>query len=166
MNKLFLTLSATAILVVSASSANAQYPGGYPAPGPMPPMYGEAMYGGPMYGGYGGGHIGMHGALPHPGGGLFSGLFTNHGPHKHDKRKGPIQRLFNDDPQDGSRQFPPRIGPGGGVGIVSDGGLMGYNQNNDRYRNAQVLPVATGGTLVFPQNPFVRSPRDFFMYDR
>ena len=27
------------------------------------------------------------------------------------------------------------------------------------------LPVAQGGTLVFPTNPFIRSPRDFFMYD-
>ncbi len=27
------------------------------------------------------------------------------------------------------------------------------------------LPYATGGTLVFPQNPYVRSPRDFFMWE-
>jgi hypothetical protein len=26
-------------------------------------------------------------------------------------------------------------------------------------------PAATGGTLVFPNNPFIRSPRDWFMSD-
>jgi hypothetical protein len=34
-----------------------------------------------------------------------------------------------------------------------------------RNRPVNTLPVATGGQLAFPQNPFVRSPRDFFMYD-
>ena len=29
----------------------------------------------------------------------------------------------------------------------------------------QTLPVATGGQLVFPQNPFIRGPRDYFMWD-
>jgi hypothetical protein len=26
-------------------------------------------------------------------------------------------------------------------------------------------PMVNQGTLVFPHHPFVRSPRDFFMYD-
>jgi hypothetical protein len=49
------------------------------------------------------------------------------------------------------------------------GFLSGLFKNHGSGRNGgppQTLPVATGGTLVFPQNPFVRSPRDFFMYDR
>lgn len=112
MYKLFLTLSAAIALTVG--SANAQAPIAPPGYGPvMPAVYGESIYGG-------GGHVG--GFLPGKGlgGGLLSGLFTNHGHGK---------RMFGADP----------------------------NQ-------AKVLPVATGGTLVFPQNPFVRSPRDFFMY--
>jgi len=128
MNKMFLMLLSAALLALTANTANAQYPGGAPAPGPiMPAVYGGDMSGGHMHGGFmPGGHGGlMPGGL---GGGLFSGIFTNHGGHG---RKGPIRRLMGDD---------------------------------QRAQNAQVLPVATGGTLVFPQNPFVRSPRDFFMY--
>lgn len=34
-----------------------------------------------------------------------------------------------------------------------------------RNTHAPTMEAAQGGTLVFPQNPFIRSPRDFFMYD-
>lgn len=44
-------------------------------------------------------------------------------------------------------------------GIFCNHGGRGGN------RNVNTLPVATGGTLVFPQNPFIRSPRDYFMWD-
>lgn len=33
-------------------------------------------------------------------------------------------------------------------------------------RGGPAPDVANSGTLVFPQNPFTRSPRDFFMMDR
>lgn len=62
-------------------------------------------------------------------------------------------------------------GLGGGFlsGIFSNHGhkdKKGLFGRGDRERNAQTLPVAQGGgTLVYPQNPFVRSPRDFFMWD-
>lgn len=55
----------------------------------------------------------------------------------------------------------------GGTGLLS--GIFSNHPHGgsrqDKIRNAQMLPVAQGGTLVFPQNPFVRSPRDFFMWD-
>ncbi len=64
----------------------------------------------------------------------------------------------------------PMGGPGrygmGGTGFLSrlfTNHTQGTRQQ--RTRNAQMLPTAQGGTLVFPQNPFVRSPRDFFMWD-
>jgi len=63
-----------------------------------------------------------------------------------------------------------------GAGLPGTGLFKGLFQNHGSHKRrrlfgadpekAQMLPVATGGTLVFPQNPFVRSPRDFFMYDR
>lgn len=50
----------------------------------------------------------------------------------------------------------------GGI-FCNHGGFRG--RGGDPYANATPLPVASGGTLVFPQNPFVRSPRDYFMWD-
>jgi hypothetical protein len=55
----------------------------------------------------------------------------------------------------------------GGHGMGHSGFLSGLFSNHghpwDRRGPGTTLPVATTGTLVFPQNPFVRSPRDFFM---
>lgn len=31
--------------------------------------------------------------------------------------------------------------------------------------NGPTMEAAQGGTLVFPQNPYIRSPRDFFMWE-
>jgi hypothetical protein len=46
--------------------------------------------------------------------------------------------------------------------------MMGYNQNGPAY-NPQGYPPgaypAAQGTLVFPHHTFIRSPRDFFMYE-
>jgi hypothetical protein len=46
--------------------------------------------------------------------------------------------------------------------------LMGYNQGGPAY-NPHGYPVGAygpaQGTLVFPNHPFVRSPRDYFMYE-
>jgi hypothetical protein len=56
-------------------------------------------------------------------------------------------------------------GHGHGFGLLS--GLFtnhGHHGKNGP-QNVNTLPVATGGTLVFPQNPFIRSPRDYFMWD-
>lgn len=50
----------------------------------------------------------------------------------------------------------------GGIFTNHKGGF-GKGRYHDRVNNATMLPVATSGTLVFPQNPFIRSPRDFFM---
>jgi len=46
--------------------------------------------------------------------------------------------------------------------------LMGYNQGGPAY-NPTGYPVGAyppaQGTLVFPNHPFVRSPRDYFMVE-
>jgi hypothetical protein len=45
---------------------------------------------------------------------------------------------------------------------------MGYGQNGPAYNPNGYPPGAYGqpqGTLVFPHQTFVRSPRDYFMYD-
>ncbi len=46
-------------------------------------------------------------------------------------------------------------GPGGSI----------FGGRNRTAQGVVNLPYATGGTLVFPQNPYVRSPRDFFMWE-
>jgi hypothetical protein len=56
----------------------------------------------------------------------------------------------------------PGFGLFGGL-FTNHGKPFGRRHHGDP-ANAQTLPVATSGTLVFPQNPFIRSPRDFFMY--
>jgi hypothetical protein len=60
------------------------------------------------------------------------------------------------------------MGHGGhGLGLFS-GLFTNHGHKYDKRKgqqNVNTLPVATGGTLVFPQNPFIRSPRDFFMWD-
>jgi hypothetical protein len=46
--------------------------------------------------------------------------------------------------------------------------LMGYNQGGPAYNPTGYPPGSAGpaqGTLVFPNHPFVRSPRDYFMYE-
>jgi hypothetical protein len=46
--------------------------------------------------------------------------------------------------------------------------LMGYNQNGPAYNPTGYPPGGYGpaqGTLVFPNHPFVRGPRDYFMWD-
>jgi hypothetical protein len=46
--------------------------------------------------------------------------------------------------------------------------MMGYNQNGPAYNPTGYPAGAYGpaqGTLVFPHNPYVRSPRDYFMLD-
>ena len=149
MTKVLYSLAALAALAVTAGPAAAQYP----APGPygpvMPASYGQpgcthcdggAGYGGYGFGGYGhsGYGLGIGSKLKSGlfGFGMFGGLFTNHG------------HAF-----------------GGGAG---GGGWFARAQ--ERAANAPVLPVVdprTGnaGQLAFPQNPFVRSPRDYYILD-
>ena len=46
--------------------------------------------------------------------------------------------------------------------------MMGYGQNGPAYNPNGYPPGAFGaaqGTLAFPNHPYVRSPRDFFMYE-
>jgi hypothetical protein len=47
------------------------------------------------------------------------------------------------------------------------GGLFGPRCGGGGYANAAFNPYPNGvpGTLVFPQHPFVRSPRDFWMWE-
>jgi hypothetical protein len=47
------------------------------------------------------------------------------------------------------------------------GGLFGPRCGGGGYANAAFNPYPEGvpGTLVFPQHPFVRSPRDFWMWE-
>ncbi|WP_020468724.1 hypothetical protein [Zavarzinella formosa] len=40
---------------------------------------------------------------------------------------------------------------------------MGHGGNQGPY--GPTMEAAQGGTLVFPQNPYIRSPRDFFMWE-
>jgi hypothetical protein len=68
-------------------------------------------------------------------------------------------------------------GYGFGMGGVAHGGFLSgiFTNHGHKYekrkgfgddpRNVNTLPVAAGGTLVYPQNPFIRSPRDYFMWD-
>lgn len=56
----------------------------------------------------------------------------------------------------------------GGRGSTPDYGAMGYGQMGPAYNPNGYPPGAFGpaqGTLVFPNHPYVRSPRDYFMYD-
>lgn len=53
---------------------------------------------------------------------------------------------------------------GAGGGFLSSI-FRNHGPTKDSRRTFQMLPVATTGTLVFPVNPFLRSPRDFFMWD-
>ena len=63
----------------------------------------------------------------------------------------------------------PGTGSGWGFGLKSKGWLSGklhgIFSNHHGGRPPQVLPTAQGGQLVFPQNPFIRGPRDYFMFD-
>ena len=47
---------------------------------------------------------------------------------------------------------------GHGRGGRGDGGQGGPSME-------PTMDAAQGGTLVFPQNPYIRSPRDFFMWE-
>jgi hypothetical protein len=126
---------AAAAALTMTAAAQAPVPAAGCPTAPAAPMYSGPVYGG----GYGFGHMG-HG-FGHVGHGL-------------------------------------PLGHGLGVGGLGGGFLSGLFTNHGHPfgkqrslfggpdpANAQPLPVATQGTLVFPQNPFVRSPRDFFMYD-
>jgi hypothetical protein len=45
---------------------------------------------------------------------------------------------------------------------------MGYTQNGPAYNPTGYPPGTYGpaqGTLVFPNHPFIRAPRDYFMYE-
>lgn len=87
-----------------------------------------------------------------------------------------------------SAQYPPQYPPqGGGYGPEAGGCANCDNGRSHRFglhpairrlfapsshnaggygRNApNMLPAAQGGQLAFPVNPFIRSPRDFFMMD-
>jgi len=115
------------------------------------------MYGGPAYGGYMGGPMGygghgMHGKYGLGGTGLLSGIFSNH-PHKGKDHGYGYGSNGN--------------GNGNGQGQGQSGPLRNLfgGDRQRRIQNAQTMPTAQGGTLVYPQNPFVRSPRDFFMWD-
>jgi hypothetical protein len=58
---------------------------------------------------------------------------------------------------------------GGGHGLTLFGkplGLFGLFGGGGVDPRAEGRNAAMGGQLVFPQHPFVRSPRDFFMMDR
>lgn len=71
---------------------------------------------------------------------------------------------------------PPPAAPGGcGTGGCASGGggggAYGWNHNIRKCffwckkGSAAPAPVQTPGTLVFPQHQFVRSPRDYFMWE-
>ncbi|HEX3151080.1 MAG TPA: hypothetical protein VHR66_23575 [Gemmataceae bacterium] len=59
-------------------------------------------------------------------------------------------------------------GYGGFMGKGKSGWLSGKLHglfSNHHGNPPQMLPTGTGGQLVFPQNPFIRGPRDYFMWD-
>jgi len=156
MKRLLFAFAVFTALSIAAGSAMAQGPPpGYAAgpppgyagpppgysPGGPPAGYGEQMYGGNAYGGYMGGSMGSGG---HKGGGFVKfGLGGT----------GLLSGIFTNHPKNEKEK-----GQGGRGWFGGD--------RQERIRNAQTLPTAQGGgTLVYPQNPFVRSPRDFFMWD-
>ena len=53
----------------------------------------------------------------------------------------------------------------GGFGLFSGHGLFSSRGGHGFFGSGKTPPPpqATGGQLAFPQHPFVRSPRDFFM---
>jgi hypothetical protein len=108
----------------------------YPAPGPVVPAGCTQYDGGYGYGGYGGYVGGGHGfGLKDKLGGWWIG--------------GGLLGLFSN-----------HGGGGGGWGGGWGGGRG----------NANTLPAVdprsgNAGQLAFPQNPFVRGPRDYFMWD-
>jgi hypothetical protein len=134
-----LFLAAAAALALSAGSAQAQHPlhhGGFGhgcdnCSGGHLSHIGGKVSGGWFSGGWFSGKLG---------GGLFSGVFCNHG------------SLFG-----GGH------GHGFGGGFGAGGGLLGGGGPPINV----VDPRQGGGAgqLVFPQHPFVRSPRDYFMYE-
>ena len=149
MQRLLFAFAVVTALSLAAGSALAQGPPpgyaagpppGYAGPPPgyapgPPPGYGEQMYGGYGSGGYMGGQMGYGGHGGHMGGG-----FVKYGMGG----TGLLSGLFTNHPHGDGRR----------------------GSRQERMRNAQMLPTAQGGgTLVYPQNPFVRSPRDFFMWD-
>ena len=161
MKALFLAAAALAALTLSAGAARAQYP---------PPGYAPGGYPGDVYGGgYSGGHMMSHGGhmIGHVGGGfkdkvsglfggkLFSGIFCNHG------------SLFGKD--DHGHGFGAGLG-GFGAGGLGLGGLGAGLFGGGGQGGGTPIPVVdprmggNAGQLVFPQHPFWRSPRDYFMY--
>jgi hypothetical protein len=63
------------------------------------------------------------------------------------------------------------MGHGGGPGGAYGGGLNGYGAGNGNgngqfgHFDHSPFPTSQPGTVVFPQHPYARSPRDYFMAD-
>ena len=138
MTKVLYSLAALAALAVTAGPAAAQYP----APGPYGPVM-PASYGQPGCthcdggAGYGGYGFGGYG---HSGYGLGIGSKLKSG-------------LFG-------------FGMFGGL-FTTPGSAFGGGGSGGPGNTLPVVDPRAGnaGQLAFPQNPFVRSPRDYFMLD-
>ena len=141
-------IAAAAALGVFAGSASAD-PGGYAPPGPAA-------------GGASAGPIGAPGTLFGPGmdSGTAPDRFGFHPLIKKLFHKGGCSSCGGG--QDCGKN--PLRNPG-------NWGAGGYGQNGPAYNPGGFPPGAYGpnvpmqGTLVFPHQPFVRSPRDYFMLD-
>lgn len=154
MKTLFLSVAAAAALAVSAGSAAAQYPTSY-----NPPPYSPAPYSPAPYGGYGSGPV-------MPAGGCSTcgdGCGFSHGGFVSGKFSGKLG---------GGKLF------GGGFGLFTNHGHpFGEDKGGGAFAGlfaglnggGQIQPVdprsGNAGQLVFPQHPFYRGPRDYFMYD-
>ena len=136
MKTLLFSVAAVAALAVTARPAAAQYP----APGPTGPVVpAGCTQCGAGYGGYGYGGYGVSGYGFGVGSKLKSGLFGF----------GLFGGLFT------NHGHP--FGGGGGLGFGGGYGGPDLPVVDPRSGNA--------GQLAFPQNPFYRSPRDYFMWD-
>lgn len=138
MKRMLMALAAVAGVAVAAGSARADWNGNSP---PVP----------------GGGA-----QLPAPG--QIAGPNTLFGMGAANPTKGPdqygllpkLRKAFRTDSSAGCKNCG---GSGGPAGPGYPGYVPGVSPNYSAY------PPAMQGTLVFPHHPFVRSPRDYFMYE-
>jgi hypothetical protein len=193
MKPMLMALAAAAGLAAATSSAQAQgFPAQPGMPGQMPPGFGGGMTGGPQYGqvppgycgpGYGGpgpGGMPQYGPVPPgygggmpgdgPGMGIGQGGVPPLGgpPVNGADRYGAlpaVKRLFRSNDAGGSSS---RAGCNS-CGGAKQGKVFTWFKDCLNGHPLGTLPPPPEqiqqGTLVFPNHPYIRSPRDYFMYE-
>lgn len=148
MKRMLMTLAAAAGLTVTAGAARADW-GGYTTAGPAAPAAA------PVPGQVAGPNTLFGAGAPGPQGPTQYGL----NPH--------LRKMFRlnggCNTCDGYGKHGGYGGPGGFGGGYGAGGFGGGGAGGPGY--APPYTPVMQGTLAFPHHPFVRSPRDFFMYE-